>query len=94
MKRASIKGAGVDLFFRKPDKAKPASQQASKPAKQQAGKLVKQLAGKQEFIKVTFYIRAKDDMTLEELRLKRLKAGQKADKSSLIREAINLLAKQ
>ncbi len=85
MKRVSLKGLGSDLF-KGPIK--------EKSLRQQAGKLGKQQAGKLEFIKAIFYIWPEHDLALEELRLRRLKSGQKADKSALVREAIELLASQ
>ena len=47
--------------------------------------------GKQELKKVTFYLRPEDVLRLEEIRVTRLRAGQRVDKSALVREAIQLL---
>lgn len=45
----------------------------------------------QELVKATFYLRSEDVVLLEEIRLERLKRGQRIDKSALVREALNLL---
>ncbi len=47
--------------------------------------------GKPELKKVTFYLRPADVLHLEEVRVARLRRGQRVDKSALVREAIGLL---
>jgi hypothetical protein len=87
-KRTPVK-IGDDAFFSTPAGQEHASQPAALPASQQGGKTVRQ-----QLTKATFYITADQDTALEELRLHRRKAGEKIDKSGLIREAIDLLMKQ
>jgi hypothetical protein len=48
----------------------------------------------QELVKATFYITPDQVIALEELKLKLRKQGEKADKSELIRRAIDLLIEQ
>lgn len=71
---------------------------SSKPVKQFTGKPASQYAGKSEkqpLVKATFYLNPENILALEELRLKAIKEqGEKIDKSTLVREAINLLVSQ
>jgi hypothetical protein len=87
-KRTPVK-IGDDAFFSTPSVQEHSSQPATLPASQQAGKTVRP-----QLTKATFYITDDQDTALEELRLQRRKAGEKIDKSGLIREAIDLLVKQ
>lgn len=68
-------------------------QATSKPARQHTGKTANREAGK--LVKATFYLDPADLVRLEEVRLARMKGGERpgrVDKSSLVREAIRLLA--
>ena len=68
--------------------SKPVDQQASKPAQQHDSTPVSQL------VKATFYLSPDHVMRLEQVRLVRLQKGEKVDKSTLVREAIDLLANE
>lgn len=48
----------------------------------------------QELVKATFYLTPAHVIALEELKLKLRKQGEKADKSELVRRAIDLLIEQ
>lgn len=79
------------LSKRKTSDSIPARQQDSEPVIRQGESIKKQS------IKATFYLYPEDVLLLENIRLKRIKNGLKpgdVDKSSLIREAIKLLARQ
>ena len=78
-RRPSVKGKGVDIFFNQ-----TAKQQNSLKEKQQAVSTVK----------ATFYLTGKEVVLLEEIKLQRLKKGERTDKSALVREAICLFAKE
>ena len=86
-RRQSIKGKGDDAFWSDDgqDDSIPVSQQkASKPADELPTK-----------VKATFYLWPDDITALEELKLEHWKqAGEKTDKSQLIRQAIKLLKDQ
>jgi hypothetical protein len=91
-KRTPIRGLGADAFFSEPQDAQNEQQDsiASQPAEQQTSKTVNQ-----QLVKATFYLTTEHIATLEEVRLKIMRAtGERKDKSALIREAIDLLAKQ
>jgi len=64
----------------------PANQFADKPANQQAN-----APDKQNLIKATYYIRPEQDLRLEQIRLQRRLKGEKIDKSTLVRKAIDKL---
>lgn len=79
----------------------PASRLTSKPVKQDAGKPVKRRTSEAvvqearpvpELVKATFYITSDLAMKLEEIRLARMRKGQRIDKSALVREALEQLA--
>ena len=83
-KRTSMKGMGVDAFFRSSSSqhtGMPSDQQDSSTASQQAVKLVK----------ATFYLTPEQLLFLERVRLTRKERGEKVDKSALVREAIDRL---
>lgn len=88
-----MKGMGADAFFNPPsvidksEKTQPSQTEASPLAFNERYK------GKAPdvIIKCTFYIRVKDDMKLEQIRLDRLMKGKKYDKSDLVKKAISLL---
>ena len=76
---------------------KTVRQQDSIPVRQQDDMTAKQqdsMPVTQRLVKATFYVTPEHVTMLEELRLKRLKAGEKTDKSELVRQAIDLLARQ
>ena len=84
---------GVDkalLRSTKPQEAPPASQQDNTLSHQHNSKPVSQPASKPvpQLVKATFYLTPENIMQLEQLRLERLQKGEKADKSALVREAI------
>lgn len=80
---------GTDAFF-----SETASQDASKTAHQDTGILASHPAGpaKPELVKATFYLTQDLILKLEELRMERLRRGEKVDKSALVREALDRLA--
>lgn len=80
---------GTDAFF-----SETASQDTSKSTKQDTDVLASQLAGstKPELVKATFYLTPDLILKLEELRMERLRRGEKVDKSALVREALDRLA--
>jgi hypothetical protein len=89
-KRAPITNRlGTDAFF-----SEPVSQDTSKSTQQETGILASQLAGpaKPELVKATFYLTPDLILKLEELRMERLRRGEKVDKSALVREALDRLA--
>lgn len=53
-----------------------------------------EVSSAEELVKATFYITQTQVIALEELKLKLRKQGEKADKSELIRRAIDLLIEQ
>lgn len=53
-----------------------------------------EVSSAEELVKATFYITQAQVIALEELKLKLRKQGKKADKSELIRRAIDLLIEQ
>ena len=77
-KRTSMRGMGADAFFADQGNGKTASQDAGTPVPQ--------------LIKATFYLTPDLVMKLEEVRIERLRRGQRIDKSALVREAIEHLA--
>ena len=77
-KRPSMRGMGADAFFASTAEA-PAPQQDSTPAPQ--------------FVKATFYLTPELILKLEQVRFDRLQRGEKTDKSALVREAIERLAR-
>ncbi len=77
-KRTSMRGMGADAFF--------ADQDAGKTVRQDTGTPVSPL------VKATFYLTPDLIMKLEEVRIERLRRGQRIDKSALVREAIDQLA--
>ncbi len=100
-KRTPIRGLGADAFFSEPAQPthnEPEDTIASEPVDQQTSKPVEQYTGKpvnQQLIKATFYLTNEHIAALEEVRLKIMRAtGERKDKSALVREAIDLLAKQ
>lgn len=78
-KKPSLKGKGADLFFGDKKNNKEIDKDSSKEI---------------HSVKATFYLTDKENLLLEEMKFKRLIKGIKADKSALVREAINLLAEQ
>src|SRR3712207_2817764 len=90
-KRTPIRGLGADAFFSEPQDAQNEQADiAGQTAEQQASKTVNQ-----QLVKATFYLTTEHIATLEEVRLKIMRAtGERKDKSALIREAIDLLSKQ
>jgi|GEM_PF-1642792 len=78
-RRPSVKGKGVDIFFDQTAKQQDSSEKKQPPI---------------PTVKATFYLTEKEFLLLEELKLQRLKRGEKTDKSALVREAICLLAKK
>lgn len=79
------------------DRFTGAREEPSKPAKRASRKQSPPEKTEPELnrVKATFYLNPDQVLALEELRLKRFKeTGDKVDKSQLVREAIDLLAKQ
>ena len=90
-KRQSMRGMGTDAFFNTPPAATPADPSEANgtlPASQQASKP----APIDDLVKATFYLTPGQIMKLEQLRLTRRQQGHKADKSALVREAIDAMA--
>jgi hypothetical protein len=77
-KRTSMRGMGADAFFTDQHNGKTVSQDTGRPVPQ--------------LIKATFYLTPDLVMKLEEVRIERLRRGQRIDKSALVREAIEQLA--
>ncbi len=73
-----MRGMGADAFFAEAPANESISQQASMPGPQ--------------LVKATFYLTPELVMKLEEVRLDRLRRGERIDKSALVREAIERLA--
>lgn len=90
-KKTQLSGLGSEAFFSEP------AQEAVKPVRQQASKPVKKKEEEPEgppLIKATFYLTEEHVTMLEELKLRHRRTGAKVDKSTLVRMAIELLAKQ
>ena len=84
-KRESMRGRGADAFY----SDRPTTQHASMPANQQISKPTASETA--DLVKATFYLTPAQILKLEQLRLNRRQQGQKADKSALVREAIDAL---
>lgn len=70
-----------------------ADRETSVPGDQVGGKPVSQEASTPAtLVKATFYLTPELVMKLEEIRMARLRKGQRIDKSALVREAIERLA--
>ena len=82
-KRKSMRGMGADAFF-----SAAAEQSATLTSGLEDGLPPGQL------VKATFYLTPEHILQLERIRLARMEKGQKADKSALVREAIDLLQAQ
>ncbi len=93
-KREPIKGRlGTNAFFSQHD-SHPESQQDSVPSDQQTNESASQQTGKvtPQWVKATFYLTPDLVLKLEEVRMARLRRGDKVDKSALVREALAQLA--
>jgi len=73
-----MKGMGTDAFFGDIATDLPVAQSTSEPVSQ--------------LVKATFYLTPDLVLKLEEVRMERLRRGQRVDKSALVREAIQQLA--
>jgi hypothetical protein len=83
-------------LLKKQDPDASLSQPTSKPARQHDSIPVQQhdSSPASQLVKATFYLSPDHVMRLEQVRLARLQKGEKVDKSTLVREAIDLLASE
>ena len=73
--------------------AKPAPQRSRTTARLQASEpVILEPAKPVDLVKATFYLTPELIMKLEEVRMARLRTGQRVDKSALVREALEQLA--
>ncbi len=94
VKREPIKGRlGTNAFFSQQDR-EPESQQDNVLSEQQDSQTSTQQTSKTtpQWVKATFYLTPDLVLKLEEVRMARLRRGEKVDKSALVREALDHLA--
>jgi len=87
------KAKGVDAFFESPAPAKPEQKEPLKPTKR-ATKKAARAEEQGELLGAYFHIRDDQDSLLDRMKfVLRDRDGRKVDRSELVREAIDLLAK-
>ncbi len=91
------RASGVDAFFESPPAATPEKKERVKPAKKAAAKTPRRAAKAEEpgeLMGAFFHIRDDQDSLLDRMKfVLRDRDGRKVDRSELVREAIDLLAK-